>query len=67
MQKQYGPQTRNKQLERMQRIENNMVPHLEDLISEERLLKMHLTTLKERRERGELITIYTLMNKLEEA
>ena len=27
---------------------------------------MHLTTLKERRERGDLITIYKLMNNLEE-
>ena len=27
---------------------------------------MHLTTLKERRERGDLIIIYKLMNNLEE-
>ena len=27
---------------------------------------MHLTTLKERRERGDLITIYKLMNNLKE-
>ncbi|ORD92794.1 hypothetical protein ECANGB1_330 [Enterospora canceri] len=27
---------------------------------------MHLTTLKERREKGDLITIYKLMNNLEE-
>ena len=43
-----------------------MVPELEDLTYEERLKEMHLTTLKERRERGDLITIYKFMNNLEE-
>ena len=43
-----------------------MVPELEDLPYEERLKEMHLTTLKERREKGDLITIYKLMNNLEE-
>ena len=52
-------------LERIQRITTKMVPELQDLTYEERL-KMHLTTLKERRERGNLITIYKLMNNLEE-
>ena len=42
-----------------------MVPELEELIYEERLKEMHLTTLKERRKRGDLITIYKLMNNLE--
>ena len=53
-------------LERKQRIANKMMPELEDLTYEKRLKKMHLTTLKERRERGDLITIYKLMNNLEE-
>ena len=53
--------------ERIQRIATKMVPELEDLTYEERLKEMHLTTLKERRrERGDLITIYKLMNNLEE-
>ena len=43
-----------------------MVPELEDLTYEERLKEMHLTKLKERRERGDLITLYKLMNHLEE-
>ena len=43
-----------------------MVPELEDLTCEEKLKEMHLTTLKERRKRGDLITIYKLMNTLEE-
>ena len=54
-------------LERIQRIATKMVPELEDLTYEERLKEIHLTTLKERRERGDLITIYKLMNNLEEA
>ena len=50
---------------RIQRIAIKMVPDLEDLTYEERLKATHLTTLKERRERGDLITIYKLMNNLE--
>ena len=42
------------------------MPESEDLTYEKRFKEMHLTTLKERRERGDLITIYKLMNKLEE-
>ena len=38
-------------LERIQRIATKMVPELEDITYEERLKEMHLTTLKERRER----------------
>ena len=53
-------------VERIQRIGTKMVPELEDLPYEERLKEMHLTTLKERRERDDLITIYKLMSNLEE-
>ena len=53
-------------LERIQRIAIKMVPELKDLTYEERLKEMQLTALKERRERGDLITIYKLMNNLEE-
>ena len=53
-------------LKRIQRIATKMVAELEDLTYEERLKEMHLTTLKEKRERGNLITIYKLMNNLEE-
>ena len=53
-------------LEKIQRIATKMVPDLEDLSYEERLKEMHLTTLKERRKRGDLITIHKLMNNLEE-
>ena len=37
------------------------MPDLQDLTYEERLKKIQLTTLKERKERGDLITIYKLM------
>ena len=50
----------------IQRIASKMVPQLGDLTYEEILKEMHLTTLKDRRERGDLITICKLMNNLEE-
>ena len=53
-------------LERIQRIVTKMVPELKDLIYEERLKEMQLSTLEERRKKGDLITIHKLMNKLEE-
>ena len=49
-------------LESIQRIATKMVPELENLTYEKRFKEMHLTTLKERRENGDLITIYKLMN-----
>ena len=54
------------EIERIQRIVAKMAPELEDLTYEERLKEMHLTIIKERRERDDLITIYKLMNNLEE-
>ena len=42
------------------------MPELVDLTYEERVKEMHLTTLKEKKERVDLITIYRLMNNLEE-
>ena len=39
-----------------------MLLNLKDLTYEKRLKEMQLTTLKERRKRGDLITIYKLMN-----
>ena len=53
-------------LGRIQRIATKMVPELENLTYEARLKEIHWTTLKERRERGDLITIYKLMNNLED-
>merc|ERR1712035_247280 len=55
-----------RKLERIQRIATKMVAELKELTYEERLKEMKLPTLEERRERGDLITIYKLMNNLEE-
>ena len=54
-----------RKLERIQRIATKMVPEMRDLTYEERLKEMKLPTLEERRERGDLITIYKLVNGLE--
>ena len=62
------PQEKNmRKLERIQRIATKMVPELKELTCyEERLKEMKLPTLEEKRERGDLITIYKLVNDLEE-
>ena len=52
-------------LKRIQRIATTMVPDLEDNVWGKKK-EMHLTTLKQRRERGDLTTIYKLVNNLEE-
>ena len=43
-----------------------VVPELKNLTYEQRLKGMQLNTLEERREIGDLITIYKLMNNLKE-
>ena len=52
-------------LKRIQRIATKMVPELEDLTYEERLKEKHLSTFEER-ERCDPISLYKLMNNLEE-
>lgn len=39
---------------------------MKDLTYEERLKEMQVTVLEERRKRGDLITVYTVINELEE-
>ena len=54
-------------LERIQRIATKMAPALKNLVTyEERLKEMQRSTLEERRENGDSITIYKLMINLEE-
>ncbi len=64
MQKQFGllpPIKKEKKkenvnkLERIQRMATNLVPELEGLRYEERLREINLSTLEQRRERGDLI------------
>ena len=52
-------------LERIQRAATKMVSELKDLTYEERLKEMELPTLQVRRERGDLITMYKVVNGIE--
>ena len=52
-------------LERIQRAATKMVPELKDLTYEGRLKEMELPTLQVRRERGDLITMYKIVNQIE--
>lgn len=54
-----------RKLERIQRVATKMVPELKDLCYEERLERIGLPTLQERRVRGDLITMFKLANKME--
>ena len=51
-----------RKIERIQRTATKMVPELRDLTYEERLTEMGLLTLQDRRERGDLITLYKIIN-----
>ena len=50
-----------KKLERIQRTNTKMMPELRDLEYEDRLKEMGLLTLQDRRERGDLITMYKII------
>ena len=51
-----------RKLERIQRVSAKMVPELRELTHEDRLKEMGLPTLQEKRERGDLITLYKIVN-----
>ncbi len=55
-----------KKLKRIQRAATKLAPKLMDKSYEERLLALNLTTLEQRRERGDLITIYRMMKGMED-
>lgn len=54
-----------RKVERIQRVATKMVPSLRDRPYEERLEILNLQTLKERRERGDLIAVFRAMKGLE--
>ena len=51
-----------RKLERVQRAATKMTPELQDLPYEESLTRMELTALEKRRERGNIITLFRLLN-----
>ena len=54
-------------LEKVQRRATKIVPELKDMSYEERLLKLKLFPLKERRARGDMISTFKLLNGYIEA
>ena len=62
----WSPSTKNiKKLERIQRAATKLAPTLSDLSYEERLERLRLPTLEQRRERGDLLAIYRNMKNME--
>ena len=52
-------------MERVQRTATRLIPQFEKLSYEERLRKLGLTTLKERRQRGDMIEVFKLLTGVE--
>ena len=63
----WSPSTKRdiRKLERIQRAATKLPPTLTNLPYEERLKKLNLPSLEERRERGDLITLYRILSGLE--
>ena len=54
-----------KKIERIQRLGTRMIPGFKEIPYEERLKELELVTLEERRTRGDMITIYKIVNKID--
>ncbi len=54
-----------RKLKRVHRAATKLVPELKDLTYEERLRKQEIPTLESRRERGDLISTYKMVNSLD--
>ena len=52
-------------LEKVQRVATKMIPGLRELTYEERLMRLELPTLRDRRERGDMIMMYKCVRGLE--
>ena len=60
------PSTKNiRKIERIQRATTRLAPTLSELTYEERLDRLGLSTLEQRRERGDLLAIYRIMKNME--
>ena len=51
-----------KKLERVQRLATRMIPYLKEVPYEERLNRLEISTLEERRVRGDMITMYKIVH-----
>ena len=54
-----------RKLERVQRAATKLVPELKDLPYQQRLDRMQITSLEDRRERGDLINVFKMVNGLD--
>ena len=63
----WSPSTKKniRRIERIQRAATKLAPTLSELTYEERLLRLGLPTLEQRRERGDLLAIYRIMKNME--
>ena len=63
----WSPHTKKniRKLERVQRAATKLVPELRDLTYEERLKELALPTLERRRVRGDLISVYRMVNGMD--
>jgi hypothetical protein len=54
-----------KMIEKVQARATKLIPSLQHLSYEDRLSQLHLTTLEKRRQRGDLIQTYRIMNQID--
>ncbi len=54
-----------KKMERVQKLATRMIPGFKEISYEQRLEKLELTTLQERRTRGDMITMYKAVTEIE--
>ena len=54
-----------KKIERVQRLGTRMIPGFKEIPYEERLKKLELIMLEERKTRGDMITIYKIVNRID--
>ena len=63
----WSPHTKQniREVERVQTAATKMVPELRELSYDERLKRLELPTLESRRERGDLISVYKMVNGMD--
>ncbi len=54
-----------RKMERVQRLATRIIPGFKELAYEERLKRLELTTLEERRIKGDMITMFKIVNKID--